>query len=51
MALMALEAFAEKSFTSEVDQTLNFNIPGLTAQPAHRITKENRFERTEKKVS
>ena len=51
VALMALEAFAEKSFTSEMDQTLNFNIPGLTAQPALKINKENRFERTEKKVS
>ena len=50
IAMQALAAFGEISFTSEINKELIFNLPGLGAE-AISITNENRFERTEKNVS
>ena len=49
IAMQALAKFSEVTYSSQLNQSVTFDIDGLSAEPVT-VTDENRFERTEVEV-
>ena len=49
IAMQALARFSEETYSSQLNQSIMFDIDGLSADPVT-VTDENRFERTEVEV-
>ena len=49
VALRALAKFAESTYTSDIEQSVTFSLPGLS-NVVRAVNKENRFQRFDVEV-
>ena len=50
VALRALAKFAENTYTSDIEQSVTFSLPGLSSNVVRAVNKENRFQRFDVEV-
>ena len=50
VALRALAKFAESTYTSEIEQSVIFSLPGLSSNVVRAVNKKNRFQRFDVEV-
>ena len=51
VALRALAEFAESTYTSDIEQSVTFSLPGLSSNVVRAVNKENRFQRFDVEVT
>ena len=51
VALQALARFAESTYTSDIEQSVIFNLPGLSSNVVRAVNNENRFQRFDVEVT
>ena len=50
VALRALAKFAESTYTSDIEQSVTFSLPGLSSNVVRAVNEENRFQRFDVEV-
>ena len=50
VALQALAKFAESTYTSDIEQSVIFSLPGLSSNVVRAVNKKNRFQRFDVEV-
>ena len=51
VALRALARFAESTYTSDIEQSVIFSLPGLSSNVVRAVNNENRFQRFDVEVT